>query len=53
MLENERKDLINALIEKDLVDLSYNISNDKIENITIDEMLDQIATSKYVLEKVS
>ena len=53
MLENERKDLINTLIEKDLVHLSYNVDDTKIETISIDEMLDEINTSKYVLEKIS
>ncbi len=53
MLENERKDLINALIEKDLVHLSYNVDDNKIDTISIEEMIDVINTSKYVLEKVS
>ncbi len=53
MLENERKDLINALIEKDLVHLSYNVDDNKIETISIEEMIDVINTSKYVLEKAA
>jgi len=53
MLENERKDLINALIERDLVHLSYNVDDNKIDTISIEEMIDVINTSKYVLEKVS
>lgn len=53
MLENERKDLINALIEKDLVHLSYNVDDNKIDTISIEEMIDVINTSKYVLEKAA
>ncbi len=53
MLEKERKDLINELIKRDLVHLSYNVDDKKIDSISIEEMLDQINTSKYVLEKVS
>lgn len=53
MLKENRKDLIDKLLEYNLVPYTFFIDNDSIETITVDEMLDKITTSRYVLEKAA
>ena len=53
MLKENRKDLIDKLLEYNLVPYTFFIDNDSIETISVDEMLDKITTSRYVLEKAA
>lgn len=53
VLDKRRIDLVNVLVENNLLPFSYILNNDSIDTISTEEMINQIMSKRYILEKAA